>query len=277
MFWRGRNKFRDFELVDKMGGVERIITNPSQWFTEQSVDKLYPLGTKLVVEDMVFRYAQVYASSDSCWRGRGAQWFGRGHGGNVYIPTTAMVAAAALAKEVTLTTPESLLADEFENGRMALFPSVWTGIISGRIKTNDPTSEGSTKFYLKEGIQAACGPTSEAFVYVNTYKNVGKAKTSHGPRWWQRIVGGMNVNATLSYFIWLQTWGPWMGQYGSSTYKPGTHKYQEDVYFDPYGAIVEPEFLGTHRQRAGFYLGQGYDGTDLGEAWTPMIMLQISP
>jgi hypothetical protein len=49
--------YRSIEYFDPKGFSEKILTSPTQWFTESSSNKEYPIGTKLLVEDMVFRYA----------------------------------------------------------------------------------------------------------------------------------------------------------------------------------------------------------------------------
>lgn len=271
--------YRELRFIDGLGNTERILTSPNQWFTEQSKAKQYPLGTKLVVEDMVFRYAHIHESSDSCWRGRGLANLGKNLNGNALLPATAMTAASEHDTDVTITV-SGVSAGEFENGAMALFPSTWTGLITGRIKDNDATSGSSTKFYLKEGIQADCGAASTAKIHWNQYAYTGKASTSHYVRFYVSQVGCLWENATADYYVWLQTWGPYMGQY--STYKMGTSKWHRAVYFDGYGGMMEYNAAdlyesGTSAQYAGFCLGPSYDGTDTADAWTPWVMLQISP
>jgi len=281
MFWKGRNKFRDFELVDKKYGVERIICNPSQWFTEESVAKLFPYGTKLVAEDTVHRYGHISAYRASAWRGRGMQNIGNqtatSCAASGFRPATTMTAASSGAVSVALTLDGSYsaTADEFENGVIAIFPSTWTGIVQGRVRSNTATST-TTTFTLKEGIVADCGASSTSKVHWNPYAYTGTPKTDSIVAFRSSIVGCLNVNGTADYYAWLQTWGPYLGQYGLEA-QPGEGKYNRSVYFDTYGAFIQGGD-NEHRQYAGFSLPCTADTDAVGSSgWSPLVMLQISP
>jgi len=261
----------------------KSLTNVDQWFNEESATKNYAIGTKMEVEDMVFRYAHVNADSDSVWRGRGTLNLGKNakvYTGHNYI--SAMTAASAAAETVTVTLTEDATADEFENGWMALFPSVWTGIVTGRVKRNDATST-TTKLYLKEGIQAACGAASTGRLHWNQYAYVGKPFTSADVTpGFSAVVGCAWVNCTADYYLWVQTWGPYMCQY-SETEKPGQGRYHRSVYFDSYGGFLNPATESIYNettgdaQLAGFSLPCALNSTDEGSGWSPWVMLQISP
>lgn len=281
IMWRGLQKLKGgLAFCDKKGGQETILTTSPQWFTEESETKVHPLGTKLVVEDMRFTYSHINASSDSCWRGRGLANLGKNlGGGNSYLDASAMTAAVEHATDVTITV-SGITANEFENGIIAIFPSVWTGIITGRVKSNDATSASSTKFYLKEGVQAACGASSTAKIHWNQYAYTGKASTGDSVRFRCSQVGCLCENATVDYYVWLQTWGPYLGQY--STWKMGQGNYLRAVYFDTYGGMMPYSATASNgnyknAQYAGFCLGPSWNATDAADSWTPLVMLQISP
>ena len=281
MFWKGRNKFRDLELVDKKYGVERIICNPSQWFTEESASKLFPYGTKLVVEDTVHRYGHINAYRASAWRGRGMQSIGNqttvNCAGTGYIGIASGTAASAAATSLTLTLDNSYsaTANEFENGEVYLESSPWSGAVRGRIKSNAATST-TTTFVLKEGIVAATGAAPNGKLHWNPYAHTGTPKTDSIVAFRSSIVGCLNVNGTADYYVWLQTWGPYMSQYGAAL-QQGEGKDVRAVYFDRYGAFIQ----GTGeeaRQYAGFSLACTADVDAIGSSgWSPLVMLQLSP
>lgn len=255
------------------------LTGTDQWFTEESSTKNYKIGTRMVVEDMVFRYAHISAYRASAWRGRGMQNIGKQTSTNClddgYRTSSAMTAAAAGATSVTVTIDDSYsaTANEFEDGVIALFPSTWTGIILGRIRSNTATST-TTTFALKEGIQDACGITSTSKINWNPYLYTGTPKTDSPIAFRSSPVGCLNVNATADYYVWLQTWGPYLGQYGMPT-KPGEGKDYRCVYFDRYGAFINGTDAGITHQYAGFVLAGTAE--DQGDGWTPFVMLQLSP
>lgn len=276
---------RSMELLGPTGESEKILTRPDQWFTEESVVKLYDIGTKLVVEDMVFRYAHIETNRASAWRGRGMHNLGKqnsAHNANGYIPIGAATAASAGATTLVLTlgtydsgtASHSATANEFQNGEVYLESSPWTGLVRGRIRNNDASST-TTNFYLKEGIVAAISATPNGKLHWNQYAYVGTAITDSHASKKCSCVGCLNVNATADYYVWLQTWGPYMGQYGSTT-QPGEGNDLRAVYFDRYGAFVTGTSV-TH-QYAGHSLPCTMDNDADGfQGWSPLVMLQIAP
>ena len=202
---------------------------------------------------------------------------------NGYIPIGAGVAGVAGDKTLTLTlgtydpgdADYEATANEFENGEIYLESSPWSGIVRGRIKSNDVTST-TTKFYLKEGIIAATSVTPNGKLHWNQYAHVGKPKTdSHCSRRCS-VVGCLAVNATVDYYVWLQTWGPYLGQYGQPE-QPGEGADNRSVYFDRYGAFVQLGAAGAS-QYAGHSLPCTCDNDADGmSGWSPLVMLQIAP
>jgi len=285
--WRGLHRLTGgLSFCDKNGGEERILTTSPQWFTEESETQVHPIGTKLVVEDMVFRYARIETNRASAWRGRGMANLGKQnsvHNANGYIPIGAGTAGVAGDKTLTLTlgvyssgdADYEAAADEFKNGEIYLESSPWTGAVRGRIKANDATST-TTLFYLKEGIVAPTSATPNGKLHWNQYAYVGTPITDSHASKKCSCVGCLNVNGTADYYVWLQTWGPYMSQYGS-TDQQGEGNDHRAVYFDRYGAFVWPSAAGAS-QFAGFSMPctNDYDADGFA-GWSPWVMLQISP
>jgi len=283
------NVYESLNLIDNKGFSEKIVTaSPNQWFTEASSNKQYEIGTKLVVEDMVFRYAHTNLYCDSNWRGRGLANLGlqpAGTNGNGHITIAAATAASAAATSLSVTLDHSYAAtaDEFKNGFIALQSEPWSGWLTGRISGNDATST-TTAIRLKEGIVAAFDSTPGGKLFWNQYAYVGKAFTDSYAARRTSQVGCLwtNVAANTEKYVWLQTWGPYVCQYGETEY-PGLGKSNRAVYFDNYGGIYTATTMsiygeGQTAQLAGFSLGGSYDQDATGgEGWNPWIMLQISP
>jgi len=258
------------------------LTGVDQWFNEESETQNYAIGTKMVVEDMVFRYAHINAYRASAWRGRGMQNIGGQTSVNCsasgYLPVSAMTAASAAATSITVTIDNaySATANEFENGEIYLESSPWSGAVRGRIRSNTATST-TTTFALKEGIVAATSTTPSGKLHWSPYAHTGTPKTDSIVAFRSSVVGCLNVNGTADYYVWLQTWGPYMSQYGS-TDQQGEGKDHRSVYFDRYGAFIQGTTAGIDRQYAGFSLACTADTDATGSSgWSPWVMLQISP
>lgn len=106
------------------------LTSVDQWFNEESETKNYAIGTKMVVEDMVFRYGHIEVYRDSAWRGRGMSNLGKqtsvSHLDAGYLNVSAGTAASAEATSLTLTIDNAYAAtaNEFENGYSNYHPNL---------------------------------------------------------------------------------------------------------------------------------------------------------
>jgi hypothetical protein len=206
-----------------------------------------------------------------------------GSWGHVLAASGTAASAGATTIVLTLDGSYSATADEFAEGFLYMESSPWTGAVTGRIKSNDATST-TTTFYLKEGIVAATGASPNAKVHWNQYAYVGKPYNDHHAAHFCSTVGcsWVNVAANTEKYVWLQTWGPYIGQYAEAE-QPGEGKTNRAVYFDSYGgftnAATEATYgSGPNAQYAGFSLPCTYTDTAEGNAdWSPWVMLQISP
>lgn len=251
----------------------------------ESAGQLYPVGMRYVRDDMVFRYGHIHADSDVANRGRGVANIGKygthATGSKGYLEASAMV-AANIGDTTIILTIDGIAKDEFKDGEIAIFPEVFTGIIRARVKSNLVSAGGQTVFTLKNAIPDICGAASTAKLFWNPYAYVGKLRAGvDEARFKVTQVGCLNVLTPVDHWAWLQTWGPYMGQYGGVS-KPGQLIHDEDVWFDSYGAFITYACGGSMKpglgaQRAGFVMGNRYTEADLTGAWSPWIMLQISP
>jgi len=271
-----------------------------QWYDEQSSTQLHQLGAKLVVDDgggeMVFRYAHIAANAASAWRGRGMSNLGLyGDDGtlgadNGFLYAATITEAAAGATEITVTLSGAggsnnitCAENELAGGYIVIMPAVWTGWIGGRIRSNTAAVAGVMTVTLVEGIQDACAAASPTRLTWNPYAYVGTPLTN-GSAWrWTSVVGCLNLNATVDYYVWLQTWGPYVAQtsaYGTYDIGRGTH--DRNVFFDGYGGFMSSAYMvanghpAENYQRAGFVLANTYAPTET-LSWMPLVMLQISP
>lgn len=149
--------------------------------------------------------------------------------------------------------------------------------MTGRIKSNTATST-TTTFTLKEGIIAAIDSTPSGKLNWNPYAYTGTPKTDSYCASRSSIVGCLNVNATADYYVWLQTWGPYICQPGgaSGSY-PGEGVNQRIVFFDMYGGFLHWSASAAY-QRAGIVLPCTVDpDADGRNGWATLVMLQLSP
>lgn len=252
---------------------------------EEKATQQYPVGMRYVRDDMVFKYGHIHADSDWANRGRGVVNIGKygthATGSVGHRETTAMVVANIGDKTITLTV-DGILENEYQDGEIAIFPEVFTGIIRARVRSNLVSADGQTVFTLKDSIPDVCGAASKAKLFHNIYAYVGKLRAGvDEARFKTSVVGCLNVLTPADHWAWLQTWGPYMGQYGGVS-KPGESQHDEDVWFDTYGAFINYVTAGSMlpgkgAQRAGFVLGNRYTEADMDTGWSPWIMLQISP
>jgi len=287
------------EYENYLGNDEPVIvygknlTGVDQWFTEESETQNYAIGTKLVVEDMVFYYGHCaeYAEEGN-WKGRGMMNLGKQTSnahtdpGHRRAATITAWATGATVLYVTMDSAYAPIADEFEDGQITVNSSPWDGMCRGRIRTNDAElASGLTTFYLKEGIVGGntAGTTVDARITWNQYAHFGlPAVGSIANRCC--CVGCANLSFTENYYGWLQTWGPFAGQtgeYGSEDM--GLGPYNTQVYFDAYGGFINPatnsiygEGIGK-AQLAGFIVASRAGGAAESTNWSPLVMLQICP
>ncbi len=232
----------------------------------ESATQEYPIGTKLVLDDMVFRYCEAEADPG------GTSSTIRANRAVVckHIPVTASVVVAADVGDTTITaTVASVSANLYENGYIIQQPTVsWDQNSKLRIKSNTTTA-----FTLKDALVEAVASTDTMLFSKNMYKDVGKIPTNGTGKEYMSWVAVPLLHITASYYFWGQTWGPCCIQYGEATTdRPGETASVRAFAFDYYGAaICSSTALNAPSQQIGGFVIPNTYGT-----WSMLVMLQLS-
>lgn len=235
-------------------------------YAEDATQK-YPIGTKLVLDDMVFRYCKAEADPG------GTSSTIRANRAVVckHIPVTASAITAAAVDATTITcTVAGVSANLYENGYIIQQPTVsWDQNSKLRIMSNT-----TTVFTLKDALVQAIASTDTLLFSKNMYKDVGKIPTNGTGKEYMSWVAVPLLHITPSCYFWGQTWGPCCIQYGEGTTdRPGESASVRSFAFDYYGAaICSSTAVNADTQQIGGFVIPNTYGT-----WSMLMMLQLSP
>lgn len=227
----------------------------------------YPVGMRLAVEDMVFRYCHAAPSlggtSPLIRRNRAVVF--------QQIPVTAsgVVAAAVGATQITCTVA-GVTDHLYKDGYIIQQPTVaWDGNAKLRIKDN----VGGV-YTLKDPLVYAIAATDTLFFSKNMYSEVGKIPTNGTGKEYMSWVAVPLIHVTPEYYFWGQTWGPCCVQFGEGTpNRPGESPSVRAFAFDYYGAAIcgATAFNAPSQQVGGFVIPNTWT------TWSILVMLQLSP
>jgi hypothetical protein len=244
-------------------GGHQLATGFLQEIHEQSLTQNYDLGTRLVMDDRVFRYSKA---------GSNLTAMKAGHCGN--LPTecnTAAVEYKAGTYEVTILDTTVRVADYYAEGYIWLMVSGAYELY--RIKNSGVGAGVSVKLTLYQALLADIPASTWGTAWPNVYANILGATSG----FMSNVVFPLRA-VTSGYYFWGQTWGPCFGTVFNEV--PGRASGDRELYFNVDGALkasvdVAPESTNPIPQRAGFLMtnttpgGAGY-----GDQW---FMLQLSP
>jgi len=264
----------------------KSLTGVPQGIYEESVTQNYPIGTRRVVDDMVFKYC--HSRTDPT--GQASLPLANRGVVNTHLAVldTTVVAASVAATTITATVA-GVAANSYENGYIIQQPTVgWTQNSKLRIKSNT-----TTVFTLKDPLVESVATTDNLFFSKNMYAAVGKSPVTGADsayRTDRSIVAVPLLDITSEYYFWGQTWGPCCVQFGDATYRAGDTSYGDwgnrVVWFDHYGAAscgsepddspAAPYKCGRGVQIAGFCIPCTYDTGGIVD-WSILIFLQLTP
>lgn len=230
----------------------------------------YALGTRLQMDDRVFRYACA-----------GAAGVNAGYGAFFKVTTTLglgyeaiHVAASAGDKTVTLTEA-GITADKWAGGYIVLGHNSDATRQNRRIISNTATDGDVHVVVTLDGPLHVALTTSEGVEIIpNIYSNLQTTALQE----YNSVAGVPAVTTTTGKYFWVQTWGPcWITPGGTGT--PGSTAHERTVYFVGDGSIngdvglLDPTTEPERRQVAGFIIQQDSSGS----GGPPFVMLQVSP
>ncbi len=244
--------FVDGVMVEKRAG-----TSPNIY--AESSTQLYDLGTRLVVDERVFRYARAGAAIN---RSDGAMNADAWSLTNEEPNQNAAVGATTF-KVVNTTATK----DQYKGGWVAIF----TGRLQLRHIISNAASDGTdTEITIDGGLEEAITADS---TWVTGYASI-YYDTRTLSETWTSVVCVPPIAVTSQYFYWGQTWGPCYLRAAGTV--PGVTANDRDGYFAGTGALYgniqsEGATAGGY-QRAGFLLPTTSSG-----GGDQFFMLQLSP
>ena len=247
----------DGMIATKFGGESVEIYNADS-------TQLYPLGTRLQVDDRVFRYA--CAGTNGVKAGYGAFY-------KVTLAVTyESAAAASVVGDRTMSITESLTLNQVAGGYVVMGHNADSTRQNRRIISNTAHVGGVCTITLDGPIHVA--GTHAVEIIPSIYGDLQNA----GSQEYDGVAGVPAITTTNNKYFWCQTWGPChIVPGGAGT--PGSTVAERAVYFVGDGSIngavgMAAESTEAHyRQYAGFIIQTDSSGA----GGPPFIMLQVSP
>lgn len=273
--------------IDTPGGL--LPGRSHQSIYEQSEDPNYRIGTRRVMDDRVFRYAQA-ASTETLYPTYGVCC-------DATFVETAVVGTASArgAYTVTCTAQAAVEADEFANGWLLVCSGTFGYWVHYRIRSNtvQATPGGTFVVTLWDPLAAAISASDEVVtLFKNKYKGVRSIRGYFAEyaalpdfmnyvTWVGVAMPRINLGTdymgfvvSKSYYCWVQTWGPGMG---SPVAAYGAEAYEQRLLFYQDGSLrVEDGGVG---QLAGYVLPRTYFGAAGHDIPGPTLLVdyRISP
>ncbi len=235
----------------------------------------YPIGTRFVDDDRVWRYA--YAGG-TCTTGYAAAAFNKFSTGTTQ--ETATIAAAGSDGDTTIscTTQGTVTADLFAGGYFLVY---WE-FQCYRIESNTATSGTTFIITMDNPLDQDISGSSVVTVYKDKYTDCRRL-TSGEQAGFAGVVGVPHKTITSGAYGWLQTWGP---AAVAGTDNIGETPGERGLYAMHDGSVFCTTGIhGSNNQPAYQYLGYavGYTGTAVGGTGLDFqgahiyIELQIAP
>ena len=247
----------DGVIATKFGGEEVNIYSADS-------TQLYPLGTRLQVDDRVFRYA--LAGSAGVNAGFGAFY-------KVALAVTYEAAgAASVAGDRTMTITESAITlNQLAGGYVVMGHNSAATTQNRRIISNTASS-GTTCTITLDGPIHVAG-THAVEIIPSIYKNLQTTNSDY-----DGVAGVPAITTTTGNYFWVQTWGPcWIVPGGAGT--PGSTQTERTLYFvgdctvNGDVGLLAPTTEPERRQVAGYIIQTDSSGS----GGPPFVMLQVSP
>ena len=254
-------------VVDEiLSGGHKKAAGDIQNVMEESEVQNYDIGTRLVMDDRVFRYCKATEALRSCIGGLCAM--------SQIEEYTHATASAAGTYEVTVLDVVARVANWYAGGYIWImdYAPATTGIGElYRIKSSGIGDETSVTLTLEEPLKTRVPASTWVTIWASIY---GQIQVTALPK--ASCVCYPLIEVANGSYFWGQTWGPCFVQCG---YSPGQYNNDREMYFKPdhYGCLpgssIDFSSLGNViPQRIGFLLpNTAIVGTD------NLIMLQISP
>jgi hypothetical protein len=267
-----------------MSGGRQTVLGKFQDVHEEHATQQYTIGTRLVIDDRVFRYCQAKEALDPLLGGRADVMPREGEGD----------AVAYEAGDFVMTIPMNDNGPDYVAEQVADYWAegyVWiqtSPMQMYRIKSSAVATEvgrvtsltgGFVNLTLYEALKTRMTASMWITAWVNPYK---VCKHEHSGK--MSVICQPLLSVTVNYFFWGQTWGPCFGQLNGSAI--GRTSNDRSVYYTSDGSlqagVTQVETAGSaHKQRAGFVITNTEAWTNAGDGaesgGDQFYMLQLSP
>jgi hypothetical protein len=221
----------------------------------QMLTQKFPLGTKVVERDGIWRLCKAGATMTDYAFLKGNSLIVPGSGGNSATPDTGFEGAAyeAAAAGATAIKIADTVATKnlYQGGLLTIYNDTDHFYDSYEIIGNDVTNATYTIIYIAPpGLKKALTTGYGIDAYLSPYASI-KGYAACGA--YASALGYAQYPVTTGYFFWLKTAGRISGITGASTW-PGQTAYQRDVYCNTDGSLIGIT-SGTYLyQRVGFLM-----------------------
>jgi hypothetical protein len=250
---------------------QRLTGRPRQDIYEVSAIQNYELGTRLQLDDRVFRYAKAGGTLNPDLGAKTALH---------QLVAIAALAAASVSgtKSVSLTVAATdginsdgaIAANELQGGYIVIYTHAGYTIVR-KIVSNTAVAAGGGTMVVTIDKPLPCALTATTMhgeCIASPYLNV---QTGNFPT--RSVVGVPTMPATEGQYLWIQTWGPcWIAPQAEVSVGNNNRL----VVFRHDGSIDEFDTTDANvakAQIAGFVITNAADGSQ----GAPFIFLQIAP
>ncbi len=280
-----RNQDR-VEADQILSGGRQTVLGKFQDVHEEHVTQQYDIGTRLVIDDRVFRYCKAKQALDPLLGARADVMPREGAGDAEAYEVGEFVVTIPMNSNGPDYVAEQV-KDYWKNGyywvQVAPAPGFLYRIKSSAVATTvgrtTSITGGFVNLTLYESLKVRIPASTWITAWVNPYK---VCKHEHSGK--MSVIAQPLIAVTIDYYFWGQTWGPCFGQLNGSAM--GRTSNDRSVYYTSDGSlqagVTQVETAGSaHKQRAGFIItnteawtnagGSGESGGD------QFYMLQLSP
>lgn len=281
---------KDMVLADQIITSGRQLTTGAwQHIHEESETQNYTIGTRMVMDDRVFRYCQAKEALEAMLGGRADVMPREGAGDAVAYAVgdyevTIPMNALGDAGDYVLEQVEDYWAEGYywngtgssALGQLHRIKSSAAATTTGRITS---LTGGFVTATLYDPIDTLIAASAWQTSWVNPYKT---CKHEHSGK--MSVICQPLIDVTIAYYFWGQTWGPCFGQQYSS--KIGLTSGDRMVYYKSDGSLsagVDTSYTtgSAHEQQAGFLITNTSPWTAAGGGseggGDQFYMLQLSP
>jgi hypothetical protein len=237
-----------------------LSTGVMQSVYEQSATQNFPLGTRLQIDDRVFRYCLAGGTTAVAMKA--------GHNGTADLGVNTYAVAYAIGDtELRVEDTNTRAVNYYKDGYVWIMDLVSGVYQMCKIKSSlaSLAADDHVHITLYEGLSKAVPASTFVTIWPNPYSNILFTTSAYSS-----MVCVPLIPVTTAYYFWGQTWGPCFGTAMSAI--PGAAASDRAVYFNSDGALINGASLTTNgAQLAGYVITMTSGGGD------QFYMLQLAP